>query len=169
MDTHIPSECLRTFLCCPAVLPVMLRQNRGKIINVTSSVGTQGRTIRPVRHMAAYASSKAAITQLTEFLSEQLVSKNIQVNAMTAGGNTRMLEELLDHSREIDDTEMFEYTQQVIAADPIEPSAALAVFLASEDSGDLSGRVIRRQDDFRNRIPEIMASDAYTLRRVELD
>jgi hypothetical protein len=61
-------------------------------------------------------------------------------------------------------------TQQVIATDPRERSAALAVFLASDVSGTLSGRVLSHANDFNtlaSRIQSIMASDAYTLRRVE--
>ena len=51
-----------------------------------------------------------------------------------------------------------------------ERAAALAVFLASDASGTLSGRVLSHADDFdtlASRIAGIMASDAYTLRRVE--
>jgi len=54
----------------------------------------------------------------------------------------------------------------------IDQAVELAVFLASDASGELSGRLISAvADDFANlppRIPEIMASDAYTIRRVEL-
>ena len=54
----------------------------------------------------------------------------------------------------------------------MEDTVALAVFLAGDDSGALNGRLISAvADDFTNlapRIPEIMASDAYTLRRVGL-
>ena len=55
----------------------------------------------------------------------------------------------------------------------IDRAAELAVFLASDDSGKLSGRLINAvADDFENlapRIPEIMASDAFILRKVGLD
>jgi 3-oxoacyl-[acyl-carrier protein] reductase len=159
-----------TYLCCRAVLPVMLQQNHGKIINVTSGARVRGSAAFVRRHQAAYFASKAAITQLTELLFHQLHGQNIQVNAMSPGGSTRMLEELLDRAQHINDTELFALTQQVIAADARERSAALAVFLAADASSTLSGRVISYADDFPNlpsRIPSIMASDAYTLRRVE--
>ncbi len=83
-----------------------------------------------------------------------------------------MLEGLLDDAKNIGDTELVESAQRVIAADPRERSAELAVFLASDASGTLSGRVISYADDFHtlsSRIQSIMASDAYTLRRVELE
>ena len=54
----------------------------------------------------------------------------------------------------------------------LEDTVALAVFLAGDESGVLSGRLISAvADDFTKlslRIPEIMASDTYTLRRVDL-
>ncbi len=57
--------------------------------------------------------------------------------------------------------------------DPVEPTAELAVLLASDASAGLSGRLIHAaRDDFASlppRIQEIIASDAYTLRRVPLD
>jgi len=161
-----------TYLCCRAVLPVMLQQNQGKIVNVTSGARVRGSAAFVRCHQAAYFSSKAGITQLTELLSHQLSGKNIQVNAMSPGGSTRMLEGLLDDAKNIGDTELVESTQRVIAADPRERSAELAVFLASDASGTLSCRVISYADDFHtlsSRIQSIMASDAYTLRRVELE
>ena len=158
-----------TYLCCRTALPVMLRENRGKIINVTSGFISQSFVYR---HMDAYFSSKAAITQFTELLAHQLAGKNIHVNAMHPGGDTRGLEQLRDAAKKAGDVELFERVQQVVAADPRERSAELAVFLGSDASSELSGRLIRWLDDvdsFVPRIPEIMASDAYTLRRVELD
>ena len=76
----------------------------------------------------------------------------------------------MEQAQAIGDTDLSVLTQQVIAADPRERSAALAVFLAPDASGALSGRVLSYADDFAilsSRIQDIMASDAYTLRRVE--
>ena len=158
---------LGTYLCCRTVLPVMLRQGRGKIINFSGASG------RALRHMSAYVSSKAAIERLTETLSLDLAGKNIQVNVMGPGAHrTRMVEELLESATASNDTELIEYGQQALTRkDSMERAAELAVFLASEASGNLSGRLISAvRDDFLSlapRIPQIMASDAYTLRRVE--
>jgi 3-oxoacyl-[acyl-carrier protein] reductase len=158
---------LGTYLCCRAVLPVMLRQGRGKLINFSGAGG------RALRHVSAYVSSKAAIERLTETLSLELAGTNIQVNVMGPGAHrTRMVEELLESATAVNDTQLIAYGQQVLARrDSMERAAALAVFLASEASGNLSGRLIDAvRDDFLSlapRIPQIMASDAYTLRRVE--
>ena len=153
------------FLCCRAVLPVMLSHNRGKIINLSGVGG---------RNLTAYGSSKAALEYLTEALSRELEVKNIQVNAMAPGSiHTRMWEETLDAAIAVGDTELIEWGQRVTSGGgaSMERAAELAVFLASDASGSMSGRLLRAvTDDFANlppRIPDIMASDTYTLRRVE--
>jgi 3-oxoacyl-[acyl-carrier protein] reductase len=159
-----------TYLCCRAVLPVMLRQHHGKILNVTSGARVRGSAAFMRRHQTAYFASKTAIVQLTELLAHQVSNQPIQINAMSPGGRTRMVEGLLEQAKAMGDTELLAVTEQVIAADPRERSAALAVFLASDATGILSGRVLSYADDFdtlSSRIQGIMASDAYTLRRVE--
>jgi len=60
--------------------------------------------------MAAYMSSKAGVVQLTEILSGQLTDTGIQVNAMSPGGSTRMLQEVLESTEEIGDAELTELT-----------------------------------------------------------
>ena len=161
-----------TLLCCRAVLPVMVQRDRGKIINVTSATLARGSRSHRYRYLAAYFSSKVAVTQLTESLSYQLAGKNIQVNAMHPLGNTRGLEETYNRLNALG--EWSESYQEATGRRPdlIQRSGELAVFLASDVSEGLSGRVIRVTDEFADlppRIPEIMASDAYTLRRVDLD
>jgi 3-oxoacyl-[acyl-carrier protein] reductase len=167
------------FLCCRAVLPVMLHQDRGKIINLTGGgVGLVSGTA----YRTAYHASKAAIIRLTEDLALELVGTHIQVNVMGPGSQrTRMVEEMWEGVAAAGVSERFEDTRQqafaqvlakfgVSVAVPMERATALAVFLASEASGNLSGRCLEAVDDFLHlppRIPQIMASDAYTLRRVE--
>ena len=155
------------FICCRAVLPVMLSNNRGKIVNMSGVGG---------RNMSAYGASKTAVENLIEVLSQELEGRNIQVNAMSPGSiHTLMWEETKDEAEKVGDTELFELGQRVTSGGgaSIERAAELAVFLASDDSSALSGRLIRAvTDDFPNlppRIPEIMASDTFTLRRVELE
>ena len=125
--------------------------------------------------MSAYCSSKAAVVRLTEGLALELASTNVQVNALGPGSiNTKMWEEMRDAAKDAGATEIYEVGQKVTSGGgaSIEQVAELAVFLASNDSGKLSGRLVHSlMDDFPNlppRIPEIMASDAYLLRRVEL-
>jgi NAD(P)-dependent dehydrogenase (short-subunit alcohol dehydrogenase family) len=85
------------YLCCRAVIPVMRKQGRGKIINLSGS----GATSAPY-HLSAYGSSKAAVIRLTEILSLELADSNIQVNALGPGSiHTRMWEEIRDEARAV--------------------------------------------------------------------
>jgi NAD(P)-dependent dehydrogenase (short-subunit alcohol dehydrogenase family) len=156
-----------SFFCTRAVLPFMIRQQCGKIINLSGGGATS-----PLPNFSAYAASKAAIVRLTETLAEEIKGFNIQVNAIAPGGvNTRLTDEVLAAGAAAGE-EMLERTrrQKETGGVPPERTAALAVFLASEESDGLSGRLISAVwDDWENmngRIDQIMASDLYTLRRV---
>ncbi len=69
-----------TLLCCRAVVPQMLKQQRGKIINVASRDGLNGSA-----GYAAYSASKSAVLRLTESLSNELKASNINVNCIMPG------------------------------------------------------------------------------------
>ena len=104
----------------------------------------------------------------------ELADKNIQVNALGPGSiHTRMWEEITDGARESGDSDLYEFGLQVTGGGgaSIDRAAELAVWLAGESSRGLSGRMIHAvSDDFTNLtplIPQIMASDLYTLRRDE--
>ena len=68
------------FMLCKAVMPTMVEQKTGKIINISSVVGTLG-----LPELSAYATSKAAIIGLTKALSVEYGESNIQVNAIAPG------------------------------------------------------------------------------------
>jgi NAD(P)-dependent dehydrogenase (short-subunit alcohol dehydrogenase family) len=158
------------YLCCRAVIPAMVRQGGGKIINLAGAGANNGWA-----YLSAYCASKAAVVRLTEVLSIELEEQNIQVNALGPGSiHTRMWEELRDGAADVNATDLHELGQMVTSGGgaSLDDTAALAVFLAGDESGGLSGRLISAvADDFTNlasRIPEIMASDVFTLRRVDL-
>lgn len=69
-----------TYLCCRSVLPVMLEQNRGKVINLSGAGATSA-----WRDLSAYGVSKVAVVRLTETLALELEGTNIQVNALGRG------------------------------------------------------------------------------------
>jgi len=69
-----------TLLCCRAVIPQMLRQRRGAIINVGSRAALAG-----TAGYAAYSASKSAVLRLTESLAEELKASNINVNCVLPG------------------------------------------------------------------------------------
>ena len=68
------------FMLCKAVMPTMVEQKAGKIINISSVVGTLG-----LPELSAYATSKAAIIGLTKALAVEYGESNIQVNAIAPG------------------------------------------------------------------------------------
>lgn len=167
------------FLCCRAVLPIMLQQNQGKIINMTG--GAVG-LVAGTAYRTAYHSTKAALTIFTEDLSLELVGKNVQVNIMGPGSHpTAIVDEMNEGIAAAGIEEEFIVSRDQMFAKglakygvpftvPMERATDLAVFLASDASGNLSGRCLDVIDEIRDpplKIPEIMASDAYTLRRVE--
>lgn len=69
-----------TLLCCRAVIPQMLRQGHGRIVNVASRdalVGSAG--------YSAYSASKSAVLRLTESMAAELKNSNINVNCIMPG------------------------------------------------------------------------------------
>ena len=153
------------FYGCRAVLPAMLERGSGRIVNM-SGVGGPNTT--------AYDAAKTAIVNLTENLALELKDTPITVNAISPGSiHTRMWEETRDLSLAIGDMATYERGVQVTSGEgaSIERAAELAVFLGSDACGSLSGRLVRafadRFEDFPGRVDEIMASEAYLLRRVD--
>jgi len=69
-----------TLVCCRAVIPQMLKQSSGKIINIASRDGLSGSS-----GYAAYSASKSAVLRLTESLAAELKVCNINVNCIMPG------------------------------------------------------------------------------------
>jgi NAD(P)-dependent dehydrogenase (short-subunit alcohol dehydrogenase family) len=79
-QTTIDVNLTGAFLCTQAVLPAMLEQGRGKVVNVASTTGVLALTKR-----SAYAASKAGVIGLTKALAYELSSQGIWVNAVAPG------------------------------------------------------------------------------------
>jgi len=156
-----------TYLCTRAVLPIMIEHHQGKIVNLSGGGATS-----PRPYFSAYAASKAAVVRLTETVAEEVKEFNIQVNAIAPGAvNTKMLEEVLAAGKAAGEKASAEAKRQLeTGGTSPERVAALAVFLASDESDGLTGRLISAVwDDWegmRDCIPEIMSSALYTLRRI---
>jgi len=155
-----------TFTCCKAVLTHMMSRRQGKIVNLS---GGGAVSVRP--NFSAYSSSKAAVVRLTECLAEEVRPYNIQVNAISPGGvHTYLTEEVLAAGELAGEEALLEARRIIETRASPGRAASLAVFLASDASGGLSGRLISALwDDWRtmpDRMDEIMASNRYTVRRV---
>ena len=79
-----------TFNCCKCIVPNMIKNNYGRIVNVASVAGKDGNA-----NASAYSSAKAGAIGLTKSLGKELAEHNIAVNAVTpAGAKTRILNQM---------------------------------------------------------------------------
>jgi NAD(P)-dependent dehydrogenase (short-subunit alcohol dehydrogenase family) len=78
------------YYCCRAIVPHMVRQNYGRIVNVASVAGKEGNP-----NASAYSSSKAGVIALTKSLGKETATSNIAVNCITpAAARTRIFEQM---------------------------------------------------------------------------
>ncbi len=159
---------LGSVLMCRAVLPAMKKQKRGRIIQLSGGGATN-----PMPNISAYAVSKAAIVRFAETLAEEVQEFNITVNSIAPGAlNTRMLEEVLAAGPDKVGRSFFEKSlkQKESGGAGFDPGAELALFLASDKSVGITGKLISAMWDDWERWPdhldELNATDAYTLRRI---
>ncbi|HEU5319133.1 MAG TPA: SDR family oxidoreductase [Chloroflexota bacterium] len=125
-------------LCARAVLPSMLALCRGRIVNVSSGAGNQAWPLA-----SAYATSKAALTRLTENLAAELRDTGVAVFAISPGiVRTAMVEGALHQSAAPAIAEQFRTAIAEGRAVPPERSAALVLTLASGAADPLSGHFI---------------------------
>src|SRR5688572_26890487 len=155
-------------LMCRAVLPHFKTQGHGKIIQLSGGGATN-----PLPRLGAYAVSKAAVIRFMETLAEEVRDKRIDVNAIAPGPlNTRMLEEILKAGPEKVGRDFYERSlkQKQSGGAPLEKAADLAVFLASERSNGITGKLISAVWDPWSSLPEhlddLTSTDIYTLRRI---
>ena len=152
-------------LCCHAVLPHMIEQGGGKIINLSGAGVT-----RASETISAYGTSKAAVVRFTETLALEMQPHNVSVNALGPGQiDTELLDPMASDDSLIEPVMGAMVQRTKSGRGPsLEEAAALAVWLGSDASDGLTGRLISAtQDDWRDlapHIPRIMATDQYTLR-----
>ena len=149
---------------CRAVLPHMIERRAGKII-VLSGGGAV--TARP--NFSAYAAAKAGVVRLVETLAEEVREHNIQVNCMGPGGTyTSMTDDILRAGERAGWKEQEDALtiRQTGGMSP-EKQIQLALFLASEESNHVSGKVIHVKDDWKKLKNDSIHPELFTLRRVQ--
>lgn len=121
------------FRMCRAVLPDMVKQRRGSIINIVSVSALRGNP-----GQANYAASKAAVVALTRTLAREMARRNIRVNAVAPGFvETAMTDRLTDKQR--DQAVGFVPLGRMGRADEIAPAVR---FLAGSGAQYITGQVL---------------------------
>ncbi|HVB99471.1 MAG TPA: SDR family oxidoreductase [Candidatus Dormibacteraeota bacterium] len=165
----IQTNLLGTFHCIRRVLPHMIAARKGKIINLSGGGATAARP-----NFSAYAVSKAAIVRLTETLAEEVAFFNVQVNAIAPGIlPTKMLKEIIAAGQRAGEVEIEgALSAQNPAPASFAKATALAIFLASDGSGGLTGKLLSAQHDGwetwdQEQIDRLMRQPWLTLRRLD--
>jgi 3-oxoacyl-[acyl-carrier protein] reductase len=132
-DAVLATNLTGAFLAIQQVLPAMLKERWGRIINISSIVGETGNA-----GQANYVASKAGLIGLTKALAQEIASRNITVNAVAPGFiDTDMTAVLSDQVKE-----------NLLAHIPlkrlgkVEDIAAAVRFLASEEASYITGHVL---------------------------
>ena len=126
-----------TFYCCKAVVPHMIKNNYGRIVNIASIAGKEGNP-----NASAYSTAKAGVIGFTKSLGKELADKNIAVNCVTpAAAKTRIFDQM---TREHIDYMLSKIPRNRFAK--VDELASLVCWLLSEENSfttaavfDLSG------------------------------
>lgn len=137
-----------------AVLPLMLKQGRGKIINVSG-----GGEVSP--RFSGYGSSKAALIRFTESVAEELKETGVTMNIIAPGPSQTKIAEQIVASGALP-LQLF--------SDSYEPITRMFLFLASEKSDGITGKLLSaRWDDLawlESQKKQLMESDVFAVRRI---
>jgi len=132
------------FLCCKHAIPYMIRNGKGRIINIAADAGKTG-----MKYIASFCASKFGVIGLTQALAIELAEHNITVNAICPGPtDTDMLYEYYDRMAEIRGTTSKQEEEALLDAIPVrrvarpEEIGNLAVYLASDDASYITGEAI---------------------------
>ena len=121
-----------TFYCCKSIVPYMIKNNYGRIVNIASVSGKDGNP-----NASAYSASKAGVLGLTKSLGKELAKYNIAVNAITpAGAKTRILKQMTK-----------KHVQQMLSKVPrgrfleLNELSSMVCWLSSEENSFSTGAV----------------------------
>jgi NAD(P)-dependent dehydrogenase (short-subunit alcohol dehydrogenase family) len=120
------------FYCCRGVIPYMMKQDYGRIVNIASIAGKEGNP-----NASAYSASKAGVIALTKSLGKELAQHNIAVNCITpAAARTRLFEQLTQ-----------EHIDYMLSKIPrgrfvrVEEIASMVAWLVSEENSYTTGAI----------------------------
>jgi 3-oxoacyl-[acyl-carrier protein] reductase len=120
------------FICCKAIVPSMIAQNYGRIVNIASIAGKEGNP-----NAAHYSASKAGLIALTKSLGKELAAHNIAVNAVTpAAAKTAIFDQMTQ-----------QHIDFMLSKIPrgrfvtVEEVASLVAWIASEECSFTTGAV----------------------------
>jgi 3-oxoacyl-[acyl-carrier protein] reductase len=121
------------FLCCRAVLPQMIKQKTGKIINIASSLAFSG-----AAEFSHYSASKGAVLTFTRALAREVGCYNINVNSLCPGFTLSMPDEMLTEEQKQHEVparilKRAEYPRDLVGT---------AIYLASSDSDFVTAQTI---------------------------
>jgi 3-oxoacyl-[acyl-carrier protein] reductase len=132
-DAVLQTNLTGSFLCCQQVLPGMMRERWGRIVNISSVVGESGNA-----GQVNYAASKAGLIGLTKSLAQEMASRNITVNAVTPGFIDTDMTAVLSQ----------EVKEGILARIPLKrlgtpgDVASAVRFLASDEASYITGHVL---------------------------
>ncbi len=121
------------FLCCRAVLPHMIQQKSGKIINIASSLAFQGSA-----NLTHYAASKGAVVTFTRSLAREVGEYGITVNSLCPGFTLSA-----DPATITNERRQYEVSGRILKRPEYpEDLVGTAVYLASSDSDFMTGQAV---------------------------
>ncbi len=161
-----------TYLVTQGMLPLLMKGKQPRVINFAG-----GGAFSPFPNFSAYACSKTAIVRLTECIAAELAPSNIRVNALAPGFvPTDMHQATLKAGEARAGRMQFQRTQAIMnqAAPAMENVVNCVRMLISPSLDELTGKTISSNFDpwptptFKTCLPDIVRSDLYTLRRVNV-
>ncbi len=120
------------FYCCKSIVPIMIKNNYGRIVNIASIAGKEGNP-----NAMPYSAAKAGVIALTKSLGKELSDKNIAVNCVTpAAAKTRIFDQMSE-----------EHIKYMLSKIPrnrfvkVDELASMVAWMASEENSFTTGGV----------------------------
>ena len=120
------------FYCCKSIVPIMIKNNYGRIVNIASIAGKEGNP-----NAMPYSAAKAGVIALTKSLGKELSDKNIAVNCVTpAAAKTRIFDQMSE-----------EHINYMLSKIPrnrfvkVDELASMVAWMASEENSFTTGGV----------------------------